>query len=169
MKQRWIIGIFLIVAAITAAVYVSMNQPLPVSDKGNEQNVTLTIPGKSHFGASETYLSPDSGEIEAGKDIAFDLRIVKNQEESRNESILVSRVKQEYSEEEIPLPTGMSISCVPSTFTSYAGKEYHSKIIISTTNHVSEDTYFFRIQRKFDSGVEDHWTKVLVSVPNERT
>jgi hypothetical protein len=168
MKQQWIIGIFLIVAAVTVMVYVSMNQQQSVPDNGTEQNVTLTIPGKSHFGASETYLSPDSGEIEAGKNIAFELRIVKNQEGLRNETILVSRVKQEYSEEEVPLPKGMTISSIPAAFTSYAGKEYLTSIIISTTNNVSEDMYFFRIQRKFDSGIEDLWTKVLVTAPIER-
>lgn len=167
MRQQLIIGIFLILIAITAIVYTSMNQQQSAPDKGTE-NVTLTIPGKSHFGASETYLSPGSGEIVAGKNMAFELRIVKNQEGVRNETILVSRVKQEYSEEEIPLPTGMNISSIPSAFTSYAGKEYLTRIIISTTNAIAEDTYFFRIQRRFDSGVEDHWTKVLVTAPTER-
>lgn len=168
MKQRLIIGTVLILAAVTAIVYVSMNQQQSVPDNGTEQNVTLTIPGKSHFGASETYLSPDSGEIEAGEKITFELRIVKNQEGLMNETILVSRVKQEYSEEEIPLPKGMNISSIPSAFTSYAGKEYHTSIIISTTNTISGDMYYFRIQRKFDSGGEDLWTRVLVTAPTDR-
>ncbi len=162
MKQRTIIGILLILVAIS---YVSINQGLFRSDNVDENNVTLTVPGKSHFGAAETYLSPDFGKIEAGKNMVFELRIVKNQEAIRNETITVSRAIGKYSNDELPLPNGLTVNCTPSLFTSYPEKVYDVSIILMTTKEVPEDTYFLRIQRNFDSGIETMWTSIEVTAP----
>ncbi|MFA4823899.1 MAG: hypothetical protein WC593_01940 [Methanoregula sp.] len=169
MKRRSIIGIILILAILAAICYVSINQMLPRSDEIDKNNITLIVPGKSHFGAEETYLSSNFGKVEAGKNIAFELRIEKNQEAIRNETIIPSRVKGKYSDVELPLPSGMTISCTPSAFTSYPGKVYNVSTILTTTNEVPEDTYFFRIQRYFDSGIETLWISVHVAVPTQST
>jgi len=144
-----------------------MNQLLPRSNETGKNNVTLIVPGKSHFGAEETYLFPDVGEVEAGKNIAFELRIEKNKEAIRNETIIASRVQGKYTDAELPLPGGMTISCTPSAFTSYPGEMYNVSINLMTTNEVPEDTYFFRIQRFFDSGIETLWISVKVTVPTK--
>lgn len=170
MKKQSIIGLLLVLAILIAICYVLVNQIVPLSDDANENNATptLIVPGKSHFGASESYLSPNSGEIEAGKNMTFILRIEKNKEAIRNETIAVSRVKGKDGidwRDELPLPNGMSINCIPSAFTSYPGKVYNVTISVNTTKEVPEEMYFFKIRRNFDSGYVEMRAGVQVTAP----
>ncbi len=169
MKKQTIIGVCLVIALL-AVCYVLMNQIVPLPDDTDENNATptLTIPGKSHFGASKSYLSSNSGETEAGKNITFILRLEKNKEAIRNETITVSRVKGKYGkylDDELPLPNGMSINCIPSVFRSYPGKVYNVTILVNTTREVPEEIYFFKIRRNFDSGYGEMWIGVQVTAP----
>jgi len=170
MKKQTIIGVFLVMVLIAVICYVLMNQIVPLSDDANENNATptLTVPGKSHFGAAKSYLSSNSGEIEAGNNMTFILRIEKNKEVIRNETITVSRVKGKNGNDwrdELPLPNGMSINCIPAAFTSYPGKVYNVTIWVNTTKEVPEEMYFFKIRRNFDSGYGEIGVGVQVTAP----
>jgi hypothetical protein len=177
MKLWTMIGIILIIMALVSTGCVSTNQNLSISDDpvgSNQIQVektpqTLIVPGKSHFGAAEEYLSPESGKIEAGKNIVFELRIEKNKESIRNETIKISRVNGKYSEEELPLPDGMTINCTPSSFISYPEKVYNVSIILTTGKQVPADTYSLRIQRYFDSGITTMWADVQILSPANST
>ncbi len=168
MKQRITIGIIIVLAILVIILFSSIDQKS--SPPGEvENNATLIVPGKSLIGIEETYLSPNSGIIEAGQNLTFELRIEKNKEAIRDETIALSLVKGNYSDDELPLPNGMTLACNPSMFTSYPGNVYKVSIIMTTTKEVPVNTYFIRIQRNFDSGREVIWTSVQVTAPTKST
>ncbi|MBP2132396.1 hypothetical protein J2128_000317 [Methanomicrobium sp. W14] len=116
---------------------------------GNKVTPTLIVPGKSHFGASEEYLNPNSGEIRAGENMTFVLRIEKNKELTGNETINVTGVSEYYSENQVPLPQGINVTCIPSEFVSYPKNNYSVNVNITTTKDVPENLYHFLLKRYF--------------------
>ena len=158
----------MIITAIAVIIVLSMALVYlvkPVSYDNNEDEIpfTLVTPGRSHFGSSEEYLFPESGEIKAGENMTFRLMIEKNKEAIMNETINVSRVNEVYSDEKLPLPEGVNISCTPSVFISYPGESYNVSLILTTTEETPEDVYHFRVQRLFDSGITTLWFDLNVT------
>ncbi|ADN36314.1 hypothetical protein Mpet_1557 [Methanolacinia petrolearia DSM 11571] len=158
----------MIIAAIAVIIVLSMALVYlvePASDDNNEDETTPTLvtPGRSHFGASEEYLFPESGEIKAGENMTFRLMIEKNKEAIMNETINVSRVNEVYSDQKLPLPEGVNISCTPSVFISYPGESYNVSLILATTEETPGDVYHFRVHRLFDSGITTLWFDLNVT------
>jgi hypothetical protein len=165
MNKQTILMIITAIAVIIVVSVIMINPVKPVPDDINEEETspTLVTPGKSHFGASEECLFPESGEINAGENMTFILMIEKNKEAIMNETINVSRVNEVYSDEKLPLPEGMNISCMPSAFISYPGESYNVSLILATTEETPENVYHFRVQRHFDSGITTLWFDLNVA------
>jgi len=72
-------------------------------------------------------------------------------------------VSQEYAEDELLMPDGLTVSVEPSSFTAYPNAIYQLAIILETAAELAPGVYFLRFEQHLEQGFSSGgWITVTV-------